>query len=279
MNLIDVPCVGPRFNLIIIPREQPEGILLTGGIGDVFAVQSYFPPEWKQTLRKVYYATPAAAEASTLLSEAYPQAEHAILYGDKQYFRNKGCPFYRKEELVHIDCPDWEDVEDCSIIPMFEQIERGYYRYTGSHYIQNQTDDLSRIELPAKYVVLQPDSQNASPNRNFTAKDWETTIGFLHRNGLKGVILRQCSYESSPLPRDTALIDLSNATTLFESIEILKLAKGYIGIDSCISVLASKLYQDHLCVKSVNPHFYRWQEVYLAPRTQFSFVKHEINKI
>ena len=68
------------------------------------------------------------------------------------------------------------------------------------------------------------------------------------------------------------LIDLSGQTTILEAIEILKHARGYIGIDSASSVLASQLFSgDNLKIKCVNPHGQKWQHIYFAPHTNIQF--------
>jgi ADP-heptose:LPS heptosyltransferase len=68
------------------------------------------------------------------------------------------------------------------------------------------------------------------------------------------------------------LINLNQQTDLIVSIEILKGAKGYIGVDSCLSVLAAKLFDEHLFVKSTDRHLLRWKHVYYAPKKNFDFI-------
>ena len=76
------------------------------------------------------------------------------------------------------------------------------------------------------------------------------------------------------IPTDDVIINLNNQTNFLESIEILKKGSGYLGVDSSLSVLATKLFPvSNLYVKSQNHHLQNFKHIYYMPQTDFSFIQ------
>ena len=63
-----------------------------------------------------------------------------------------------------------------------------------------------------------------------------------------------------------SFINLSGKTSIEESIEILKACNGYIGIDSFLSVFATKIFdKNNVIIKCYNKHGDIWKNVYWYP--------------
>jgi ADP-heptose:LPS heptosyltransferase len=110
--------------------------------------------------------------------------------------------------------------------------------------------------------------KNCKLTRNFIDYDYLNTIDFLKNNNLIGVIISSTHID---IPSDVdkkLFINLSKSTTLLEAIEILKISKYYIGIDSLFSIIASKILgKNNIFIKSNNKHLYKWKHVYYLPNS------------
>jgi len=259
-------------------RRSKTSILLTGGVGDVIALESFFGDYERETLSTIYYATRNHKEIRSLfdsMSDIFPNLKnHIILLDDFSEF----FALHEKTEVSSklSEFPeDWPRVSDWSIMSKFNQFDSDYYTYNGSSLLKKQVADISHLDLPDKYVVLVPWSHNDSimKDREFTSEEWAEVLMFIENRGLKGVVLNT----GEPCNID-GLIDLTNQTTMPQSIEVLKRASGYIGVDSCLSILASQLFDDILFIKSNNSHLYRWKHVYYATKKDFSFIKLCLNQ-
>ena len=256
------------------PVIEKQSVLITGGIGDVIALESYMTDEERAGLESVYYASRAHKPVRALIEamgDRFPSLKrHEVLWDD---WTKMFC-FYSKGEIpqkVHDLPDDWPRTADWSILNKFSEIQKRTRKYTGSGLVARSLADVSHLNLPAEFVAVVPYSDN-DPNakgRAFDFGDWSETLHFLHRRRLKGVVL---AVGDRKIPDDPSLVDLTNKTTIVEAVEVLRLAKGYVGVDSCLSVVAAKLFDDILVVKSRNPHLYEWRSVYYAPKKTFDFI-------
>src|SRR5947209_1969582 len=80
------------------PYPGSAAILLTGGLGDVFALESYLTPEHRRRLTTVYHATRAekAIRAAFAALPAYAHVRHVTLWDDFTEF----FAFHFKDELT-----------------------------------------------------------------------------------------------------------------------------------------------------------------------------------
>ena len=114
---------------------------------------------------------------------------------------------------------------------------------------------------------LHTETNDCIATRNFTIKDYYDTESILKSNKMIGVIVTDVE---SILPEKIkdSFINLSGKTSIEESIEILKASHGYIGIDSFLSIVASKIFASNdVTIKSNNKHAYNWEKVYWYPFT------------
>ena len=141
--------------------------------------------------------------------------------------------------------------------------------------MKNTLANIANFNLPENIITILPYSNDKrNKKRDFDAKDWENCIDFLKKNNYKGIVLNE---GNDIVPENEIIINLSNKTSLLESIEILKFSNGYFGIDSWLSVLAAKLFDVPLLqIKSNNQHCIFHAYCYFAPHTNFSFIKKQI---
>ena len=121
---------------------------------------------------------------------------------------------------------------------------------------------------------MHTETNNCIATRNFTIKDYYNTESILKSNKMIGVIVTDVE---SILPDEIkdSFINLSGKTSIEESIEILKACHGYIGIDSFLSIIATKIFTSNdVIIKSNNKHAYNWGKVYWYPFTSKSSVGH-----
>lgn len=294
-----------------------KSILLTGGIGDVIALESFFSDEQRQSLESIYYAT-RAHKTIRQIFEALPNypslKRHVIIWEDF----SRVFAFHSKNELVeHINPQqgsteqDWqarisryqrwmsllEPVADFSISMRFPQCNCYFRPYNGSSLLKHKIADIFRFCLPGsdefllkerhriahlmtlgnlpnpvEFIIVCPCTINdrRDSGRDFKDYDWEFLKAYLTKRRCFGVIL---NIGDDPVPEHPLLINLTNKTSFLESVEILKKASGYIGIDSSLSVLAAKVFSPpHLAIKSNNNHCYIWSAVYYAPQIEQPFL-------
>jgi ADP-heptose:LPS heptosyltransferase len=257
-------------------------IFLSGSIGDIFALESFFTDNERDTINGIYYATQKSAAIETTFKALpnYPALKrHEVAWND---FSNFWC-FYSKDECIHRFSLNQKTIPsglkysaDFSIGNKFDEIHAGIRRYNGSSFVKHNVANISKFNLPNNYIVICPYSTDKRiKDRDFTNKDWTKCLDYLKTIGMRGVVI---NIGNDPIPQSETLINLTNKTTIVEAIEVVKCAKGYIGIDSCMSVLAAKLFTyPRLLIKSVNPHCYQHAKIYYAPQISFGFLVNAID--
>ncbi len=251
--------------LALADLSPGRSILLTGGIGDVFAVEGMMTAEERETLEAIYYACPASEvirQAWSALPNFPRLTSHVVLPTGRQVFRNES------EVVIHGHTVP-AGTEDWNIGAVFSQRRP----YAGSSFLAHKLAALpERFRVPGPYVIVQPiSSWGRWRNRAFDAGDWNRVRAFLEARNLYGVILNQ---HGSALPNWPCLIGWQGITSMAESIELLKASQGYLGIDSCLSVLAAKLFPpQRLAVKGTRPHIYQNAWAYYQPHAAFPFLQ------
>jgi hypothetical protein len=269
-----------------------KSIVITGGIGDFFAIESFLSDSQRNTIEDVYYGTRAHKQIRLLFSSLpnYPKLKrHVVIIED---FSNRGCFSHRHDMNLEFFTRNNQDIErlrrwnimtnhiaDFSIADFFPNCSHGYRAYNNSSFLIHKLTDISRFILPENYIAICPytvDDRRDS-NRDFSKKDWDFVKDFLAKKKCFGVVL---NIGNDPVPEHPLIVNMSNQTNLLESVEILKKANGYVGIDSALSVLAVKIFKPPmLIVKSNNNHLFRWAKVYYAPNNSIPFVVSGLREI
>lgn len=265
----------------ISQHEVSDAILLTGGIGDVIVLESHFPALLRSNLKTIYYASVKNTSLRGIMSALnFPKlCNHIAVWND---FSKFWCFISKQHVIEKIShkiksvVPELTISQDWSINDKFPKIRLGKYEYHGSSLLKQNLVNISRFNIPNNYAVICPySSDKRGKGRDFTPADWSAASKQLKIWNLTGVIINHG--QDTYFPNDDIMINLSNKTTILEAIEILKQAKGYIGIDSCLSVLAAQKFDiSRLVVKCINPHCLSWKDVYYSPKKDFSFIKEQI---
>jgi len=272
--------VPPTWIRLASLNAAGESVLFTGGIGDVLALESFFPAEKRRNLRSIYYATRAAGTLRHIFDtlDDYRHVAQQTLWTDFSHFF---C-FFSKEE-VHRRLQEakkkppgnWFMVQDWSIFSKFPHLQPS--QFVGSSCLRQSMCQI-KYHLPDRFITIVPESPNDTrdPNRKLQAAEWERIISYLVRENLHGVVVNSGTQTA---PVHDRILDLSGQTTFGAAVEVLKLSQGYIGVDSSLSVLAAQRFYGNtgrLYVKSRNQHLYNYQRIYYAPHQSFGFVKHDL---
>lgn len=265
---------------------QNSSLLITGGIGDFLILDYFFD---LSQYKYIYLITHMENHIGSLISkfQNYQQREiisfnckeklGVICYHNyNEISDDPNFPHYLKSIIKFAD--------DFSIFFKFNEIknklEMGNQTKFSLSITLQKISDISIFNLPDKYYFIAFDSSDkrfhcilcCQPHdsvcpvngnkRVFVEIDWDNTLKILSKNNLKGVVVGieplSEKYKNSPL-----LIDITCKTNILESFEILKNAIGYIGIDSCFSVIASKLFEkNNIFIKSIHSHSINWKNVY-----------------
>jgi hypothetical protein len=272
---------------VVPPHHQPSSgimkntVLLTGGIGDVFTIESHWTDEQRASLETILYATHKQPMIQALFEALpnYPNLKnHKVVWAD---FKDFWCFCYKDEVIRKLepDAPaDLRNCEDWGIIPKFPLIGAGVIKFNGSSFLRHKLTDISHFCLPPNYVTLQPYSTDKRVGaRDYNDADWCATLYWLTKRNLKGVVINK---GDEKVPENPNIIDLSNKTNVLEAVEVLKGSRGYIGIDSWLCVLAAQLFEDDfLAIKSHNGHCYENKHIYFAPKKRFDFLSTDIVKV
>lgn len=256
--------------------ESNDMLLLTGGIGDVIAVETFTPKEQRHRVTHLFYATRKWEPVREMFQSLpnYSTAHHVLTWTDFEKF---WCFFDKRHVIQHLAATrspipsGLTKAVDTSIGGVFPKIKSGSRKYAGSSLMMYKLTEVG-FDLPAEYAVVCPYSNDKrDKNRDFDDKDWKGCIGRLSAAGLKGIVIN-----SGPdvVPESEHLINFNNMTTFPEAVEILKKAKQYIGIDSCLSILAAQVFtsKKDLVVKTVNKNCVDNAMCYFAPHGDFPFL-------
>jgi ADP-heptose:LPS heptosyltransferase len=260
-----------------------KSILLTGGVGDVLAVESLMTDNERQEINCIYYATRAYKPCMDLFENlpSFPELKkQTIIWKDfsrifafhnKKHLEDKLCA-YQPNALQEIAMKLMEPIEDYSIQKIFYENRP----YTYSSFIKHTIANIKKFSLPANYYCICPYSSNDKRDirRDYDHFDWGQTLKILKERNVFGVVI---NVGDESIPIDPSIINLSNKTLIREAIEIIKHAKGYIGIDTAFSVIAAKIFKpENIIVKCVNEHCFKWAHIYFKPLTTFEFLKAKV---
>lgn len=254
-------------------------IIITGGIGDFLAVDSFMSAEERAKITGVVLITRASEGISKaiLSNPEWSKKSVEVVHFD---WTKRFCFFAKEEALAVTGTSNLHgQASDYSIGAIFGQIKQNRRTYHYSSFMANTVANIDRFDLPQRYIAICPQSINDrnNPNRSLESEDWQYILDFLRQTKQKGVIL---NLGRAQLPSDPSLIDLSDSTSLPEAIEIVKRSSGYLGIDSSLSVIASKtLNYPDIIVKSNNSHLMNNKEIYYAPHENCEFIARDFSSL
>jgi len=235
-------------------------ILLNAGRGDAFVLMSH--KDWSE-VSEVYWASNAESFTRPLLQLVHPHlVQHHLAspaaYGKKAFW------YFNDVPGVH----GIDGLQDWTVDTIWPHLRSGDY----------QVNPLLTMEPEQEIdhhgcICICPTSGNEASGRNFDDADWRNVIDQLERDDKKSIVLGIVG----EVPKHKRLINLMNCCTMSQCIEILKKSDGYIGIDSCLAVLACQIFpNDKLQIKSVNCYYNMHKRLFAAPKTTFEYISDRI---
>jgi hypothetical protein len=232
-------------------KKNKKAVLVTGGIGDFLAIEPFFFAN-DEDINTVFLATRGHFEIAELIRKKYKDIALRNLL--PTFPKDLYC-FVTKTQLIqclksrNIFYPiEFEKAEDYSIFKLFPQIHNDTAKLSPSRYMQDSLCDLAEFNLPKNYVALVGnslrDTRTAATGRNFIPEEYENCLKCIAMPLV--CVFCQCS---NPNP---AIMHLKG-TSVIQSIELVKQSKGYVGIDSWLSVIAGQsLPADKVKIKCIN---------------------------
>jgi hypothetical protein len=254
---------------------------VTGGIGDVLALDAFMTDPERERIRRVFYCTRKEEPVREILKLALPRVlEHRSVWEnwDERWCYHSLPDFVAEQRLQGHKVPqEVMAADDWSILVQFHAIRRGFRQYIGSQ-IGLRSIETKGLVNHERYAIICPySSDKRDRRRDFSKDDWACLSSWLNFKGVTGYVLNDKSEAIPPYPN---FVDLSGQTTLLQGIKLLRKASYYIGIDSSLSVSAAKVLRpDQMAIRSVNTHLYKWQDVYYAPHQSFDFVGEHLARL
>lgn len=236
-------------------------ILLTCGVGDFIAIESFLTSAETRAVDTIYWATRARTTILPLIPFVFPNVKHHVVVKDSwgEAFTEDFC-VESSEDLP--DLPD--NVIDLSIKRIHAAMLRGTRRYRGSFLEKRQLAVIDDLQLPERYFVVHPHSENArTADRDMTAAEWTEIWKQLRSMNIPVVIINKSDKKLKQYP---GVIDLTNKLDILQSIEVVKQSNGFIGSSSVFSVVASKvLARNQLYIKGHTLLKNVYSSLYYAP--------------
>ena len=245
-------------------------VLLSGGIGDFLAIESFLTPAEREGVVAIHWATRARKALLDVVPVAFPNLrEHVIERDDFGAAFTADFCISSRDELPNLPA----DVLDWSVGKIADEVRIGARHFTGSTFVQQRLSEPdARLRLP--YVCVHPSSDNASTlERDLTGAEWFAVQQYAQRKELAIVIVNKGSHRLASQVCGAYIDDLSDQLSVLDTIEVVKRAAAFVGCASFPSVIAAKtLPRDRLFVKANSSvkRFSFW--LYYAPWHTNDFV-------
>jgi hypothetical protein len=238
----------------------PFSITFDVGIGDFINAESFWSPEKKAALETVHHAWINHGSSPALIAAM------------------QACPAFRHVRHVELLYPTqavpgaFPTLRDHAVSHRLKYHGSAFLASTLEvevpNFIQPPTDILS------DFIYIQHSTPKNGPGcqRFITDLEWAPIIARLEDRGCYGLVVNSQGGRST-IPEHPRLIDWTGRTTFPQAIEILKRARGYIGVDSCLAILAAQLFKPaDLWIRTQNPYLYETPWFTYPPLTDFSFL-------
>lgn len=256
-------------------KAEKVAALITGGIGDFLAIEPFIlQPD--QKVEVIYLATRGHNEIGRLLRATYPKI---ILKNALPYFPTDRYCFITLSEVVDflqkrsVQVPqNLSSGFDYSISRIFPQIENSTLRFSQSSYINNTIADVKKFNLPSNFCAVVTastrDTNSANSGRNLSNDEIQNIVETIKIP--KICVFCLCK---NPHPGMKHLKGIS----VLESIEIIKKASCYAGVDSCLSVIVGFCMKgSSIAIKSINDHLYNHRTCYYPLLQNSSFLHRDL---
>jgi ADP-heptose:LPS heptosyltransferase len=221
-------------------------LLVDGCLGDFFAIESQLSLETKNQIDAIFYFGTKVRiypKMKSLCSLCFPNMEKFQTFWSKSTSLNNR--HRQKQELVQSTVHALPNSLNRTLNHVvYERQLPAVYKH--STFLATKLTNVS--ELP-KFAFI----HSRSNGRNFTQKEWHIIKLLLKNRNLTGIVFG--THDEPLLP--SHCLSMIGKTTLFEAIEFLKKAEMFIGISSCFSILAAKIFsEEKLIIRTTNRNVY-----------------------
>jgi hypothetical protein len=227
------------------------------GIGDFLNIDGNWSPSRKASLEVIHHAFLHSPGSQALLD---------IM---------RACPAYRHVEHRETAYPT-EQV--AGTVPTMRDHAIGHLLpFHGSAFLAGPLDCDVPTGLPDRFDFVVPSTPKNGPwcTRYVRDQEWPAILARLEDRDTVGLVVNMVGGRAT-VPDHPRLIDWSGRTTLPQAIEVLKLASGYIGVDSCLAILAAQLFGPaDLWVRTNNPYLFDMPWLTYPPQTDRNFTPHD----
>jgi hypothetical protein len=238
-----------------------EYIVTSKAIGDFIAFESFLTDTEKINLKEIIYLSS---------NDNIPNFECI----NKSKFYNKNCKktiikrphgvngLEVKNNLINNYFNENQEINKDKVLIDWNFYEGKYEQLLEKENIKNYSFvkeklcEIDKFKLPEKYISISGWTYSWTKKRLFKVEDWHETIKILKLYNIKGVILNNQNWYLDNLwfkeiLKEDCFINLTRETNYFEAIEIVKNSKGFIGIDSSLSIIATQsLPEESIIIKS-----------------------------
>ena len=250
-------------------------VLLTCGIGDFIAMESYFTAAERDNVKVIHWATRARTSLMQLVPFVFKNVQwHKIERDTWGPALSKDYSIASRDELPGLD----KSVVDWNVTDIVKEVWGGKRTYGASSLISQSLCRIADLDLPERYCVVHPYSENARTSvRDLSFEEWLAVYDYCRVRKMQIVVVNNGSERFPTLP---GVIDMTDKLDLLSAIEVTKGACGFAGSASVFSVVASKkLPKECLFIKGNEILRERYSTFYYAPHTSNSFITDDLRKI
>lgn len=260
-------------------------IIITGGIGDFFILDSFFSFSRN---KNIIFITRQSIRLKKLMNDYNGKNKYYALYFNFSLLKKPG--FDNSEELL-------------KYIPIFKKIRipiiniREYFQHIRNNINNNficNDNFLNKIVktnikqifcLPETYAIICPFTEdrridciqcnyvhrgiqkNCKLTRNFIHEDYINVLEYLKKINVIAVIISKEKIIIKNNEYDDILINYSARNiSLMDCIEIVKQSSYYFGVDGAFSTIANKILDnDKIFIKCNNKHGHSNKDIYWYP--------------
>lgn len=244
-------------------------LLITNGIGDWIVYDSLLTDRQLKAATTVYWANRGQDDLIPICRQipAWSHLEHVPIWTDWSRIRGFADPTHLRNHLRSrgVNVPASLDQSD----EVWPGTWRERKQWHPTRLLDQPLADLSRFELPACYVTIQPSTPHnvgyQGQPRRFVPKEWYAIHALLEQHDCVGLVVDLPDPATKIPPGLGRILDYRGRFNLAESFEVVKRGIAHVGTDSCLSVLAAQVHpSNRLLVRTRNMGLLRdwWQDYY-----------------
>lgn len=278
-------------------------LFIACGIGDWFAITNKLSKEEINNTETIYWATRQEKLLRPLANIFFPNLKNHITLCDTftesedlnknpndVRLINRFC-VHSMEDLVNRfplknPLPN-EPILDLNLSKVAHEFKKGIRKYNPPDiYLGGNLSMLGSIEADQylnskglgekEFVFIHPWSDNQRyEDRDFTERDCEAVVSFCEKRKIPGLVINK-SKDLFPI-KSEYIIDGTNDTDLYTSLELVKQCKYFIGCSSSFSVFSAMVKdRNEMFVKASDGVRLSWNQFYYSPHRNTYFLNKDL---